>query len=396
MANKYLKQFPVPDSFPNVLRDLTREILRLQPRDIVGFSAHYFKCLENGQDFVWDDPNPRAPRPCDYPKVKSQSGIQKPLKPKEAAPKTAPKSISHITEEKLKEYRKAFQTFDKDNSGGISKDEMREVMNSLGVNPSNEELEGMIKEVDLDENGLIGFEEFADLMHRKEKQDKEQQNQLNDEVLDAFKTFDRDGSGLITRAELLHVMEILGSPLTQEEVNEMIQEADMDKDGCINYEEFVRMMTADPEENKEPTQTEQEPTGTQEPQETGEPPQTEEAKQEPQTQQETLDQPSEFQAEAKQEPAEAQKETPDQPSEVQAEVPQTEEVKQETTETPDQPSQTEEASQEPPQEPEAQKEAPRIQETKQEVSEQPSEVKAESPKETPQAEETQQEAQAEA
>ena len=367
MANKYLKQFPVPDSFPNVLRDLTREILRLQPRDIVGFSAHYFKCLENGQDFVWDDPNPRAPRPCDYPKVKSQSGIQKPLKPKEAAPKTAPKSISHITEEKLKEYRKAFQTFDKDNSGGVSKDEMREVMNSLGVNPSNEELEGMIKEVDLDQNGLIGFEEFADLMHRKEKQDKEQQNQLNDEVLDAFKTFDRDGSGLITRAELLHVMEILGSPLTQEEVNEMIQEADMDKDGCINYEEFVRMMTADPEENKEPTQTEQEPTGIQEPQETGEPSQAEEVKQDT-------------------------TETPQEPSEVQAEVPQTEEVKQETTETPQEPSQTEEASQEP----EAQKEVPETQETQQEASEKPSEVQAEAPKETPQAEETQQEAQAEA
>lgn len=72
MANKYLKQFPVPEEYPNILRDLTREILRLQPRDIISFAAKYFKCKENNTEFVWDDPDPRAPRPCDYSKHKAQ------------------------------------------------------------------------------------------------------------------------------------------------------------------------------------------------------------------------------------------------------------------------------------------------------------------------------------
>lgn len=43
MASKYLQQFPIPAEFPHILRDLTREILRLQPRDIIHFSAEYFK-----------------------------------------------------------------------------------------------------------------------------------------------------------------------------------------------------------------------------------------------------------------------------------------------------------------------------------------------------------------
>jgi len=72
MANKYLKQFPVPEEYPNILRDLTREILRLQPRDIISFAAQYFKCKENNTEFIWDDPDPRAPRPCDYSKHKVQ------------------------------------------------------------------------------------------------------------------------------------------------------------------------------------------------------------------------------------------------------------------------------------------------------------------------------------
>ena len=45
-------------------------------------------------------------------------------------------------------------------------------------------------------------------------------------------------------AELRHVMTNLGEKLTDEEVDEMIREADIDGDGQVNYEEFVTMMTS--------------------------------------------------------------------------------------------------------------------------------------------------------
>ncbi len=56
--------------------------------------------------------------------------------------------------------------------------------------------------------------------------------------------FDRDGNGFISAAELRHVMTNLGEKLTDDEVDEMIREADVDGDGQINYEEFVKMMMA--------------------------------------------------------------------------------------------------------------------------------------------------------
>ena len=48
MASKYLQKFPVPEGFPEVLADLTREVLREQPKNIVEFAANYFEALEKG------------------------------------------------------------------------------------------------------------------------------------------------------------------------------------------------------------------------------------------------------------------------------------------------------------------------------------------------------------
>lgn len=53
--------------------------------------------------------------------------------------------------------------------------------------------------------------------------------------------FDKDGNGFISAAELRHIMTNLGEKLTDEEVDEMIREADIDGDGQINYEEFVKV-----------------------------------------------------------------------------------------------------------------------------------------------------------
>ncbi len=59
-----------------------------------------------------------------------------------------------------------------------------------------------------------------------------------------FPVFDKDGNGTISAAELRHVMTNLGEKLTDEEVDEMIREADVDGDGQVNYDEFVKMMLA--------------------------------------------------------------------------------------------------------------------------------------------------------
>eukprot|EP00825_Cyclidium_porcatum_P050234 TRINITY_DN890_c0_g1_i1.p3 TRINITY_DN890_c0_g1~~TRINITY_DN890_c0_g1_i1.p3 ORF type:complete len:188 (-),score=66.14 TRINITY_DN890_c0_g1_i1:317-880(-) len=144
-----------------------------------------------------------------------------------------------LTEEQIAEFKEAFSLFDKDGDGTITTKELGTVMRSLGQNPTEAELQDMINEVDADGNGTIDFPEFLSLMARKMKD-----TDTEEELIEAFKVFDRDGNGLISAAELRHVMTNLGEKLTDEEVDEMIREADIDGDGHINYEEFVRMMMA--------------------------------------------------------------------------------------------------------------------------------------------------------
>ena len=59
---------------------------------------------------------------------------------------------------------------------------------------------------------------------------------INEEIQEAFRVFDRDGDGFISAAELKHVMNNLGEKLTDEEVDQMIIDADRDGDGKIDFE----------------------------------------------------------------------------------------------------------------------------------------------------------------
>ena len=62
-----------------------------------------------------------------------------------------------------------------------------------------------------------------------------------EEIREAFRVFDRDGNGLITAAELRYFKNNLGEKLTDEEVDEMIGNADIDGDGQVNYEGIFRL-----------------------------------------------------------------------------------------------------------------------------------------------------------
>ena len=145
----------------------------------------------------------------------------------------------YITDEQRKELQDVFDQFDKDKDGKISAKELENAMQSMGQNPTVDEINQMMQEVDLNHDGKIDFDEFMTLMIQNSPD-----TQTEDEVINAFRVFDKEGKGLISSAELKHIMMTIGDKMTEEEADEMVNEADIDEDGMINYEEFVRMMMA--------------------------------------------------------------------------------------------------------------------------------------------------------
>mmetsp|Transcript_2940 Transcript_2940/g.10402 ORF Transcript_2940/g.10402 Transcript_2940/m.10402 type:complete len:381 (-) Transcript_2940:918-2060(-) len=63
-----------------------------------------------------------------------------------------------------------------------------------------------------------------------------------EEIKDAFREFDLDKNGYVGAAEISHILSCLGEKVTDDEVDEMILMADLDGDGQVSYDEFVKLI----------------------------------------------------------------------------------------------------------------------------------------------------------
>ena len=142
-----------------------------------------------------------------------------------------------LTEEQKQEIKEAFDLFDTDGSGSIDAKELKVAMRALGFEPKKEEIQKMIQDVDTDGSGQIEWDEFLKMMTTK---------LLNrdpmEEIKKAFKLFDDDNTGKISFKNLKRVAKELGEKITDEELQEMIDEADRDGDGEVNEDDFIRIM----------------------------------------------------------------------------------------------------------------------------------------------------------
>jgi len=140
-------------------------------------------------------------------------------------------------ENHLDEYKLIFELFDKDGSGSISKEELGMMMSSMGSEYTETQLEDMINDIAHNGNKEISFQQFMVLMNKRSKE-----VDLVEEYTEAFKVFDREGTGTIRRDELKLILTTLGEGLKPEEVEYMLRDADIDRNGFIEYKSFVRLM----------------------------------------------------------------------------------------------------------------------------------------------------------
>merc|ERR1711918_286027 len=115
--------------------------------------------------------------------------------------------LKSLSDEQKQELREAFDLFDTDGSGAVDASELHVAMKALGFEPKKEEIAKMVKEMNKEDG--------------------------KEELLKGFKLFDDDSTGKISMKNFKRVAKELGENLSDKELEEILGEADTDKDGEI-------------------------------------------------------------------------------------------------------------------------------------------------------------------
>ena len=148
------------------------------------------------------------------------------------------KKYPGLSSEEVEEIREAFNLFDTDGSGTIDPKELKAAMQSLGFEAKNQIIYQMISDIDKDGSGEIDFDEFLDLMTARMSN-----TDSKEDIQKVFNLFDDDKTGYITLHNLKRVAKELGETMSDAELLEMIERADIDQDGQISMDEFYSIMT---------------------------------------------------------------------------------------------------------------------------------------------------------
>lgn len=147
------------------------------------------------------------------------------------------------SKEKFAEFKEIFSLVDKDGGGSISSNELDELLQIVGIEATPDELEAMVKQIDVDDSGEIDFEEFAAVMTKRVNP-----NFSSAQIKEAFQTMQDINAGTGTN-DKLHIETIVkhltlhgSETMTDERARELVMQMEVDHDGYVNFEEYVDMI----------------------------------------------------------------------------------------------------------------------------------------------------------
>ena len=147
-----------------------------------------------------------------------------------------------LTDNQLTEIQDSFDLFqndDKESGPAIDAEELLVVMRALGHEPSKEDLKKLVQESDRDNTGQLDFDGYLNIILNKmaERPSKE-------DIGKAFRLFDHEGMQQIDFADLKRMAGLIGEQITDEELQDMIDEADHSGTGEISQEDFFKIINA--------------------------------------------------------------------------------------------------------------------------------------------------------
>ena len=161
-----------------------------------------------------------------------ESSIANKSQPRQDSKKIS-KMPGDLTDEQKNEIKEAFSEFEAE---GITPDELKSAMKTLGFDSNNNEVAKILDKIDT-KKGPLKFDDFMDVMVEKENE-----KDPDSELRKAFKILCEEGNDKITIKSLSKICVDLGEKIGEEELQEMISEADKDQDDEIGEEDFIKIM----------------------------------------------------------------------------------------------------------------------------------------------------------
>ena len=125
-----------------------------------------------------------------------------------------------LTLKDIDKYKSSFALCDKDHDDKLSAQEMGNIMRTLGKNFSNQELNSIIGEIETKGNGFIELDKFIELMaHNKIDENTLRIEQTN--LINAFKYFYREQTGLIDYEKFKHIIKSVSEKFSNEELKKL-------------------------------------------------------------------------------------------------------------------------------------------------------------------------------
>jgi len=152
--------------------------------------------------------------------------------------KVPPKAYEMLTPQEIRDLKMVFDAFDTDGSGSVDEKELRRAMRVLGFEMSKETIREMIADLDTDNSGEIEFDEFLEFILSKQGEGRD----IHGEIMQGFKLMDADNTGKISINNLRLASRQTGVKLSEQELQEMLFEADLDGDSEVSADEFIQIM----------------------------------------------------------------------------------------------------------------------------------------------------------
>merc|ERR1739849_76020 len=148
--------------------------------------------------------------------------------------------------DEIKVLKLCFNLFDVKKQDFLGADDLDDILRAMGFRPSKEELKEILEEIDEDGSGEIEFGEFTQLCAKFLVEDPDMET-MKRELKDAFRIYDKEDLGYITTETLRGLIGELLAPLTEEELEGILEELDEDGSGSMDFDEFCEMMMTKPE-----------------------------------------------------------------------------------------------------------------------------------------------------